>query len=138
PTLTGPQPCQLLSVAKAGLNLPAAPLPIEQALPAPMQIVAHDVVQTSLAVCCHDESDSAIFREIHRACPGAGIARNTVAGKLRSQLRDRLGATAIGNSSIGLQCADPNELLGIQPLREPAGIVPAVKGQVLERQPGPQ
>jgi hypothetical protein len=67
PALRGAQPCQLLGVAKAGLDIPATALTSEQDLPTPVEIVANDVVQSSLAVRCHDESEIVVSWETHGA-----------------------------------------------------------------------
>jgi hypothetical protein len=133
-TLTGAQSGQLLSVAEAGLDVPATALAPQQDLPAPMEIVADNVVQSSVTVCGHDESDDAVSREMHGADPGPRAARDAVAGKTLCPLLDRLGAAVVGNPGIALERTDPDDLVRVQPLRERPGIVPEVEGQVLEGQ----
>jgi len=132
PTLTGAEPGQLFGVAEAGLDVPAPALAMEQHLPAPVEIIAHDVVKPALAVCGHDEPDRSVFRERHGADPGPGVARNTVARKPACPLFDRLGAVVVCDPGIPLQRAHPEDLMLVQPLRKPACIVPAIEGQVLD------
>jgi hypothetical protein len=134
-TLTGSQAGQLFSVAEAGLDVPATALALQQNLPARVEIIAGDVVQSSVTVCGYDESDDAVSREMHGADPGPRAARDAVAGKLLGPLLDRLGAAVAGDPSIALKGADPNDVLLIQPLRERPGIVPEVERQVLKGRP---
>jgi site-specific DNA recombinase len=56
-------------------DLPGAALAVEQDAASPVQVVADDVVQIPMAVCCHDESDGAVVGEMHRAHPGTRLRR---------------------------------------------------------------
>lgn len=128
PQLVGLETGKLLGIAEAGFHIPAAALAADQGLPLPREIIAHDVVQTSPAVRGHGEADISVALEVDSAYPSPGAARDTAAGKPSRQDAHRLGASLVGDQSIALERAHPDDPLPVQPL----GVIPQVEDDVLE------
>jgi len=80
---------------------------VEQDAASPVQIVADDVVQIPMAVCCHDESDGAVVGEVNRAHPGTGAARDTAARQPLPPHLDGVGLAAIRDPGIPPSACSP-------------------------------